>query len=302
MYKECHVFLASITEKKSEEKQLEDVPIVWDFSEVFPEDLTGLRPTRQKPFDLLIQPEIPHWKWEKIIMDFITKLPKTSSGYDTIWVIVDRLIKSAHFLLMNETDTMERLMRLYLKEVVSRHGVPTVGQNERTIQTLEDMLRAFMIDFSNGSDKHLPLVEFSYNNNYHTNIKATPFEALYGRWRQGYAKGFTLEGSDTFWQTGKVEPEVHSTFHVSNLKKCLSNESLVIPLDEIQFDNKLYFVEEPVEIMERDVKRLKQSRIPIIKVRWNSRRGPEFMWKREDQFRSNYPHLFTNATPIDNAN
>ncbi|GKC84378.1 hypothetical protein Tco_1140095 [Tanacetum coccineum] len=77
---------------------------------------------------------------------------------------------------------------------------------------------------------------------------------------------------------------VHSTFHVSNLKKCLSDETLVIPLDEIQIDDKLHFVEEPVEIMDREVKRLKQSRIPIVKVRLNSRRGPEFTWEREDQF------------------
>ncbi|GKD95917.1 putative reverse transcriptase domain-containing protein [Tanacetum coccineum] len=77
----------------------------------------------QKPSGMFVQPEIPKWKWEKITMDFITKLPKTSSGYDTIWVIVDRLTESAYFLLMKETDAMERLTRLYLKEVVSRHGV-----------------------------------------------------------------------------------------------------------------------------------------------------------------------------------
>ncbi|GJU63216.1 hypothetical protein Tco_1245051 [Tanacetum coccineum] len=85
---------------------------------------------------------------------------------------------------------------------------------------------------------------------------------------------------------------VHSTFHVSNLKKCLSDEPLAVPLDEIHIDDKLRFVEEPVEIMEREVKRLKRSRIPIIKVRWNSRRGPEFTWEREDQFQKKYPHLF----------
>ncbi|GJV24375.1 hypothetical protein Tco_1377070, partial [Tanacetum coccineum] len=84
--------------------------------------------------------------------------------------------------------------------------------------------------------------------------------------------------------------KVHSTFHVSNSKKCLSDESLVIPLDEIQFDDKLHFVEEPVKIMDREVKRLKQSRIPIVNVRWNSRRGSEFTWELEDQFRNKYPH------------
>ncbi|GJR20516.1 putative reverse transcriptase domain-containing protein [Tanacetum coccineum] len=121
-------------------------------------------------------------------MDFIIKLPRTPSGYDSIWVIVDRLTKSAHFIPMNEKYKMERLTRLYLKEIVCRHEVPvyehclpseTDGQSERTIQTLEDMLRACVIDFGSGWDKHSPLAEFSYNNSYHTSIKAAPFEALY---------------------------------------------------------------------------------------------------------------------------
>ncbi|GKC57696.1 putative reverse transcriptase domain-containing protein, partial [Tanacetum coccineum] len=154
--------------------------------------------------------------WENITMDFVTKLPKTASGQDTIWVIVDRLTKSAHFLPMKETDLMEKLTRQYLKEVVLRHGVPvliisdrdskftshfwkslnealgtqldmstayhpqTNGQSERTIQTLEDMLRACVMNFGKGWDRHLLLIEFSYNNNYHTSLKAAPFEALYG--------------------------------------------------------------------------------------------------------------------------
>ncbi|GJW22027.1 putative reverse transcriptase domain-containing protein [Tanacetum coccineum] len=166
---------------------------------------------------LVRQPSLPQWKWDNIMMDFVTKLPKSSQGYDTIWVIVDRLTKSAIFIPMRETDTLEKLARMYLKEVVTRHGIPvsiicdrdprfasnfwrslqkalgtsldmstayhpqTDGQSERTIQTLEDMLRACVIDFGNGWVKHLPLVEFSYNNSYHASIKAAPFEALYGR-------------------------------------------------------------------------------------------------------------------------
>ncbi|GJS60550.1 hypothetical protein Tco_0655334 [Tanacetum coccineum] len=93
---------------------------------------------------------------------------------------------------------------------------------------------------------------------------------------------------------------VHNTFHVSNLKKCLSDESLIIPIKELRLDDKLNFVEEPVEIMDREVKQLKQSRIPIVKVRWNSKRGPEFTWEREDQIRAKYPHLFSNITLIFN--
>ncbi|GKD37436.1 hypothetical protein Tco_1257643 [Tanacetum coccineum] len=93
---------------------------------------------------------------------------------------------------------------------------------------------------------------------------------------------------------------VHIAFHVSNLKKCLSDESFVIPTKELRLDGTLNFVEEPVEIMDREVKQLRQSRIPIVKVRWSSKRGPDFTWEREDQIRAKYPHLFSNTTPISN--
>ncbi|GKC06505.1 hypothetical protein Tco_0998115 [Tanacetum coccineum] len=93
---------------------------------------------------------------------------------------------------------------------------------------------------------------------------------------------------------------VHNTFHVYNLKKCLSDESLVIPMKELRFDDKLNIVEEPVEIMDREVKQLKQSRIPIVKVIWNSKRGLKFTWEREDQNHAKYPYLFSNITPASN--
>ncbi|GJX46780.1 putative reverse transcriptase domain-containing protein [Tanacetum coccineum] len=299
---------------------------------------------------------------------------------------------SAIFVPMRKTDPMEKLARMYLKEVVIRHGIPvsiiliayhpqTDGQSERTIQTLEDMLRACVIDFGNGWVRHLPLVEFSYNNSYHASIKAAPFEALYGRkcrspvcWaevgqvqltgpemvqettekviqikqrmqaardrQKSYAdlkrkpmefqvgdrvmlKVSPWKGVVRFGKRGKLNPRyvgpfkvlekvgsvayklelpqelsrVHNTFHVSNLKKCYSDEPLAVPLEGLHVDDKLRFVEEPVEIMDREVKRLKQSRIPIVKVRWNSRRGPEFTWEREDQFQKKYPHLFTKPVP-----
>ncbi|GJS67554.1 putative reverse transcriptase domain-containing protein [Tanacetum coccineum] len=171
----------------------------------------------QRPSGLLVQPKIPEWKWDNITMDFVTKLPKTSQGYDVIWVIVDRLTKSVIFTPMRETDPMDKLAKIYLKEVVARHGIPvliiydrdprfalnfwkslqkalgtsldmstayhpeTDGQSERTIQTFEDMLHACVIDFGKSWVDHLSLVEFSYNNSYHASIKAAPFEALYGR-------------------------------------------------------------------------------------------------------------------------
>ncbi|GJU19649.1 putative reverse transcriptase domain-containing protein [Tanacetum coccineum] len=140
----------------------------------------------QSPSGLLVQLEIPQWKWDNITMDFITKLPKSSQGYDTIWVIFNRITKSAIFVPMRESDPMEKLARMYQKEVVTRHGIPVSiicdrDPSKRTIQTLEDMLRACVIDFEKGWVNHLPLVEFSYNNSYHASIKAAPFEALYGR-------------------------------------------------------------------------------------------------------------------------
>nr|GEW69625.1 hypothetical protein [Tanacetum cinerariifolium] len=262
-------------------------------------------------------------------------------------VIVDRLAKSAHILPMKETDLMEKLTRQYLGEVnktslqkalgtqldMSTVYHPKIdGQSERTIQTLEDMLRTCVIDFRKGWDRHLHLVAFSYNNSYHTSIKAAPFEALYGQKFQSPVCWTKVEDSqltgpeiihettkrsfkskvvfklhvidkratptrDIFLWSSKLGIRAHSTFHVLNLKKCLSDETLVIPLEEIQIDDKLYFIEEPVKIMDREVKRLNQSRIPIVKVRWNSRRGLDFTWEREDQFQKKYPFLKSLTAP-----
>ncbi|GJV48760.1 putative reverse transcriptase domain-containing protein [Tanacetum coccineum] len=250
----------------------------------------------------------------KITMDFITKLPKTTNGYDTIWVIVDRLTKSAHFLPMRENDPMEKLMRLYMKEIVIQHGVSVSIISDRDGRFTSLFWKALheALDFEKSWDRHLPIVEFYYNNSYHTSIKAAPFEALYDRkcrspicWAEvGDAQ---LTGPEIIHETTEkiVNPRyirpfkvlskvrdiayrlklpqqlsrVHNTFHVSNLKKCLSDESLVISLDGLGIDDKLHFVEEPVEIMDRETNQLKRSRIPIIKVRWNSKQGPEFTWE-----------------------
>ncbi|GJV54941.1 putative reverse transcriptase domain-containing protein, partial [Tanacetum coccineum] len=273
----------------------------------------------QRPSELLVQPAIPEWKWDNITMDFITKLPKSSQGFDTIWVIMDRLTKSAHFLLIREYDPLDKLARLYLNRIVARHGIPVsiicdrdgrftsnfwksfqkaLGtdismstayhpeidcQSERTIQTLEDMLHACVIDFGKGWVKHLPLAKFPYNNSYHASIKAAPYEALYGRkcrspvcWAEDRQKSYAnlkqkpmvFEVRDEVMlkvlaKVGKVAyrmelpqelSRVHHTFHVSNLKKCYVDEPLVMPLEGIHVDNKLQFVEEPAEIMEREIK------------------------------------------------
>ncbi|GKE59587.1 putative reverse transcriptase domain-containing protein [Tanacetum coccineum] len=236
---------------------------------------------------------------------------------------------------------------------ITAYHPQTDRQSERTIQTLEDMLRACVIDFGKGWVNHLPLVEFSYNNSYHASIKAAPFEALYGRkcrspvcWTEvGEAQILGPEliqettekiiqikqrmqaARDRFGKRGKLNPRyvgpfkviervgevayklelpeelsrVHNTFHVSNLKKCHADEPLAVPLDGLNLDDKLHFVEEPVEIVGREVKRLKRSRIPLVKVRWNSKRGPEFTWEREDQFKKKYPHLFIKTASSSSA-
>nr|GEU81636.1 putative reverse transcriptase domain-containing protein [Tanacetum cinerariifolium] len=292
----------------------------------------------QRPPGLLQQPKIPEWKWERIAMDFVTKLPRTNSGHGTIWVIVDRLTKSDHFLPMREDYKMDRLARL----IVARHGVSisimydrdihftsrfwqtmqealgtkldistayhpqTDGQSKRTIQTLEDMLRACVLDFGGSWDVHLPLVEFSYNNSYHSSVRCVSFEALYevgegqligpelvqettekisqikdilkaARDRQkSYAdkkrkplefnvgeyvllKVSPWKGVVRFRKKGKLAPRFVGPFEITE-------RIGPIPLDEIQVDAKLNFVEEPVKILELEFKKLKRSRIAIVKA------------------------------------
>ncbi|GJS99888.1 putative reverse transcriptase domain-containing protein [Tanacetum coccineum] len=166
----------------------------------------------------LQQPEIPEWKWERIAMDFVTKLPRTSSGHDAIWVIVERLTKSAHFLPIREDYKIDRQARFYLSVV--RFG--------KKGKLAPRFVRPFEIT------KRIGPVAYRLR---------LPEE---------------LNG-------------VHDTFHVSHLKKCLADQTLHVPLEEIQVDAKLNFVEEPVEILEKEFKKLKRSRIPIVKVRWNSK-------------------------------
>ncbi|GJS40079.1 putative reverse transcriptase domain-containing protein [Tanacetum coccineum] len=230
-------------------------------------------------------------------MDFVTKLHKSSQGYDTIWVIVDRLMKSAIFVPIRETDPIEKFVRMYLKEVVTRHGILVSiicdhdpRQSEMTIQILEDILRACVIDFGNGWVKHLPLVEFSYNNSYHASIKfsigdrvmlkVSPWKGVVHFGKRGKLNPRYVGPFKVMEKSGSVAyklellqevSRVQNTFHVSNLKKCYSDIPLVVPLEGLDIDDKVHFVEEPIEIMDQEVKRLKQSRIPIVKVRWNSK-------------------------------
>ncbi|GKC67207.1 putative reverse transcriptase domain-containing protein [Tanacetum coccineum] len=268
-------------------------------------------------------------------MDFVTKLPWTSSGHDTIWVIVDRLTKSTHFLPMREDYKMERLASLYLNGIVARHGVPIsiisdhdsrftsrfwqsmqealgtrqligpelVQVTTEKVTQIKDRLKAARDCQKSYADKRRKPLEFSVGD--YVLLKVSPWKGVVCFGKKGKLSPTFVGPFEIVEKVGLVAyrldlPEElsggHDTFHVSNLKKCLADPTLKVTLDEIRVDAKLNFIEEPVEILEREFKRLKRSRIAIVKVRWNSKRGPEFTWEREDQMKLKYPHLFSNVS------
>ncbi|KAJ9557909.1 hypothetical protein OSB04_012523 [Centaurea solstitialis] len=363
----------------------------------------------QRPHGKLQPLDIPVWKWEHITMDLISKLPRTPRNVDAIWVIVDRLTKSAHFIAINESSSSEKLADIYVKEIVARHGIPvtiisdrdvrftsrfwskfhedlgtklqlsttfhpqTDSQSERTTQTLEDMLRACVLDFGGSWDTYLPLAEFPYNNSYHASIGMPPYEMLYGRrcrtpvcWgevgqrelgsteivqkttesiefirerlktaqsrQKIYAdkrrsdlefsvgddvllKVSPWKGVIRFRKRGKLGPrfirpfkaiacvgkvayrlelppelsQIHNTFHVSQLRKCLADELAHIPIDDIQVDERLNYAERPIAILERKTKTLRSKEIGLVKVQWEHRKGSEWTWEPEAEMRANYP-------------
>ncbi|EOY04000.1 Uncharacterized protein TCM_019247 [Theobroma cacao] len=358
-------------------------------------DRSYIKAEHQKLSGTLQPLSIPEWKWEHVIMDFVLGLPQTQSGKDAIWVIVDRLTKSAHFLAIHSTYSIERLARLYIDEIVRLHGVPVSivsdrdprftsrfwpkfqealgtklrfstafhpqkdGQSERTIQTLEDMLWAYVIDFIESWDKHLPLVEFAYNNSFQSSIGMAPYEALYGRkcrtplcWdevgerklvnvelidltndkvkvirerlktaqdrQKNYSdkrrKDLEFEVDDKvflkvspwkgvirFAKRGKLNPRyigpfciierigpvayrlelppeldrIHNVFHVSMLKKYVPDPSHILETPPIELHEYLKFEVQPVRILDRKDRVLRNKSIPMVKVLWKNARMEE---------------------------
>ncbi|KAL0554090.1 hypothetical protein IC582_008001 [Cucumis melo] len=350
---------------------------------------------RQKPAGLLQPLSIPEWKWENVSMDFITGLPRTLRGFTVIWVVVDRLTKSAHFVPGKSTYTASKWAQLYMSEIVRLHGVPvsitamgtrldfstafhpqTDGQTERLNQVLEDMLRACALEFPGSWDSHLHLMEFAYNNSYQATIGMAPFEALYGKccrspvcWdevgeqrlmgpelvqstneaiqkirsrmhtaqsrQKSYAdvrrkdlefevgdkvflKVAPMRGVLRFEKRGKLSPRfvgpfeilerigpvayrlalppslttAHDVFHVSMLRKYVPDPSHVVDYEPLEIDENLSYTEQPVEILAREVKTLRNKEIPLVKVLWRNHRVEEATWEREDDMRSRYPELF----------
>jgi hypothetical protein len=367
----------------------------------------------QRPAGMLKPLIIPEWKWEHITMDFVTGLPKTVTGLDAVWVVVDRLTKSAHFLPIKMTYGMDRLAKEYVNEIVRLHGVPvsiisdrdprftsrfwqslqgamgtklnfstafhpqTDGQSERTIQTLEDMLRACVLDFKGSWIQYIALIEFAYNNSYQASIKMAPYEALYGRkcrsplyWdevgerqlmgpeliqdttekislirqrlteaqnrQKSYAdhrrrdlefavgdkvflKVTPMKGVTRFGKKGKLNPRyigpyeilervgslayrlalpphlsgVHNVFHVSTLRKYVTDPSHVIEVESISVREDLSYEEVPVRIVDKKENELRRRRIPMVKVMWSNHQTPaEASWELEEDMRAKYPHLF----------
>ncbi|GKA94936.1 putative reverse transcriptase domain-containing protein [Tanacetum coccineum] len=235
----------------------------------------------QRPSGLLVQPDISQWKWDNINIDFVMKLPKSSQGYDTIWVIVDRLTKSAIFVPIRKTDPLEKLARIFAShfwrslqkalgtnlDMSTAYHPQTDGQSGRTIQTLEDMLRAYAIDFGKGRKCRSPVCWAEVGQVQLTGLKKVQetteniiqikqrMQVTRDR-KKSYAdlkrkrmefqvgdkvmlKVSPWKGVIHFGKRGKLNPRVHNTFHVSNLKKCYADEPLAVSLEGLHFDDKL---------------------------------------------------------------
>nr|GEW50637.1 putative reverse transcriptase domain-containing protein [Tanacetum cinerariifolium] len=212
----------------------------------------------QRPLGLLVQPATPEWKWDNITMDFITKLPKSSQAQLTGPEMIQ--------------ETTEKIVLIKQK-----------------IQAAQDRQKSY-------ADLKRKPMEFEVEDR--VMLRVSPWNGVVRFGKRGKLNPRYVGPFKVLAKVGKVTyrmelphelRRVHYTFHVSNLKKCYADEPLAMSLEGIHVDDKLQIVEEPVEIMEREIKQLKRSRIPLVKVRWNSRRGPEFTWEREDSFKQKYP-------------
>ncbi|XP_069147666.1 uncharacterized protein [Solanum lycopersicum] len=282
----------------------------------------------QKPGGVTQRMPIPEWKWERIAMDFVVGLPCTLGKFDAIWVIVDRLTKSAHFVPVQTTYNSEKLAKIYIREIVRLHGVPisiisdrgtqftshfwrsmqkelgtrvdlntafhpqTDGQSERTIQVLEDMLRVCVIDFGGHWDQFFPLAEFAYNNSFHSSIEMAPFETLYGRRCRSPIGWFdAFEGVMRFGKKGKLSPRYIGPFEVVERIGEVAYQ-LALPPRLSGVHPNLTFEEEPITILDRQIRKLRSKEIASVKVQWKHRPVEEATWETEADMRSKYPHLF----------
>ncbi|GJY08231.1 putative reverse transcriptase domain-containing protein [Tanacetum coccineum] len=245
----------------------------------------------QRPSGLLVQPDIPQWKWDNITMDFITKLPNYYAS-----------IKAVPFEALYGQKCRSPVCWVEVGEVQLTGSEIVQETIEKIVQIKQRMQAARDRQKSYADLKRKPM-EFPVGDK--VMLKVSPWKGVVRFGKPGKLNPRYVGPFKVLEKVGEVAyklelpkelSRVHNTFHVSNLKKCYSDEPLAVPLDGLHFDDKLLFIEEPVEIVDREVKRLKRIRIPLVKVRWNSKRGPEFTWEREDQFWKKYPHLFATTS------
>ncbi|KAL2237891.1 UNVERIFIED_CONTAM: Transposon Tf2-11 polyprotein [Sesamum indicum] len=353
----------------------------------------------QAPAGKLRPLSIPEWKWEKITMDFVVGLPRTFKKHDAIWVIVDILTKSAHFLSVQIIDSLDKLAGLYISEIVRLHGVPisiVLDRDPRFTSRFWESLQmalgtklhfstafhpqtdeqACTMEFKGNWDDHLPLMEFAYNNSFHSSIGMAPYEALYGRrcrspicWdieglrqlegpelvqetvkkvqvvkkclkaeqdrQKSYVDQHRREmeyevgdkvflkispwrGILRFGKHGKLSPryigpyeiierirqlayrlalptelsQIHDVFHLLMLRRYRSDPNHIIREPEIEISEELTYVEEPAEILDRNVRKLRIKDIPMLKVRWSHHSPREATWEVEEHIKEKYPYLF----------
>jgi len=284
-----------------------------------------LKVEHQKPVGLMTPLDVPEWKWDNISMDFVTSLPNTPRGHDTIWVIVDRLTKSTHFIPINISFPVPQLAEIYIREIVKLHGVPssivsdrdprftsrfwkslqdalgsklrlssayhpqTDGQSERIIQSLEDLLRVCVLEQGGTWDSHLPLIEVTYNNSYHSSIGMAPFEALYGRRCRTPLCWFELGESVV------LGPDIvqHTTEKVKMIQEKMKvTQSRQKSYHDVQVRDNLTVETLPVRIEGRELKKLRGKEIPLIIVVWEGAVGESLTWELESKMLESYPELF----------
>nr|GEV57239.1 putative reverse transcriptase domain-containing protein [Tanacetum cinerariifolium] len=328
--------ILQVMEKNSEEKRLEDIPIVKEFPDIFPEDLPGLPPIRQVElqinlilgttlgeeqelaFQLLKQKlcEAPILALHDGNDDFVVYCYASLQGLGAVLMQREKVIAYASRQLKphEENYTTHDLelgavvFALKISPVcwanvgdVQLTGPEIIHETTEKIMQIRQRLQAARDRQRSYANIRRKPLEFQVEDR--VMLKVAPQKGVIrfgkrGKLNPRYIRPFKiLERIGLVAYKLELSEElsnVHNTFHVYNLKKCLFDESLVVTMKELQLDDKLKFVEEPVEIMDREIKQLKRSRIPIVKVRWNSKRGPKFTWEHEDEIHAKYPHLFSN--------
>nr|GEY63588.1 putative reverse transcriptase domain-containing protein [Tanacetum cinerariifolium] len=286
----------------------------------------------QRPSGLLVQPKIPEWKWDNITMDFVTKLPKSSQG-SLQNALGTRLDMSTAYYPKTDRQSERTIQTLEdmlcACEIDFRKGwvnhLPLVefsynnsyhasikaapfealyGRKCRSPVCWTEVEEAQILGPELIQETTEKIIQIKQRMQAARDRRKS-YVDLKRKLNPRYVGPFKVfeRVRDVAYKLDLPEElsRVHNTFYVSNLKKCHADEPLAVPLDGLHVDDKLHFVEEPVEIIDCKVKRLKQSHIPLVKVRWNSKRGPEFTWEREDQFKQKYPHLFTNRASTTRA-